>query len=319
MQRKTAALVRNVGAVVCWSVAPLMIRATREHYTVLFQTFVRYLASLAVLWPVVRVSRGREGARRDLLAILPLLPRICLIAVVNYSFQVTYTVAYYTLLPGFGSLVSQTGVIFAVVLAVVFFADERTTLRRPAFLLGLLAAVVGVLVTVLAGRGSPTGSAEAAGSGSLWLGVLAMLGSAFSWSLLGTLVKKWLSGVNPLFALSAVFTIVTPLFLLTDVVASGGFHLPAAPLGVWAVVVLSGLVGVGLGHSLYYSAIPVTGVTVSASLGLLVPLIAGVLSALLFGERLGAAQLAGGVLLIGGCFVVIRERFRSPGGSASSS
>jgi drug/metabolite transporter (DMT)-like permease len=318
MERKTAALVRNIGAVVCWSVAPLMIRATREHYTVLFQTFVRYLASLAVLWPVVVLSVGRRGARRDFLAILPLLPRILLIAVVNYAFQVSYTVAYYTLLPGFASLVSQTGVVFAVALAVVFFPDERKTLRRPLFRVGLLAAVAGVLVTILAGRSGATGSAGTAAGGSLWLGVLAMLGSAFSWSLLGTLVKKWLFGVNPLFALSAVFTIVTPLFLLTDVVVSGGLHIPSASPGVWAVVVLSGLIGVGLGHSLYYVAIPVTGVTVSASLGLLVPLLAGVMSAIVFGERLGPAQLAGGALLVGGCFVVIRERFRSPGVSGRS-
>jgi drug/metabolite transporter (DMT)-like permease len=115
-----------------------------------------------------------------------------------------------------------------------------------------------------------------------------------------------------LFALSAVFTIVTPLFLLTDVVVSGGLRFPQAPAGDWAVLVLSGLIGVGLGHSLYYSAVPVVGVTVSSGLGLLVPLLAGVLSIVLFGERFGALRLAGAALVLAGCYLVIRERFRSP-------
>jgi drug/metabolite transporter (DMT)-like permease len=311
MQRKTGALLRNLGAVVCWSVAPLMIRATREHYSVLFQTFARYLCSLAVLWPVLLASGGRGRARRDFRAILPLLPRILVIALVNYAFQTTYTVAYYTLLPGFAALVNQSGVLFAVALALFFFPDERRTLRNRVFLGGLVCAVAGVLVTILAG-GLPSGGAVAAGeAGSPLLGVLAMLASAFSWALLGTLVKKWLHDVNPLFALSAVFTIVTPLFLLTDVIAAGGLALPRAPPAVWAVLVLSGLIGVGLGHSLYYSAVPQIGVTVSSSLGLLVPLLAGLMSFFVFGERLGPLRLLGAALVLGGCFVVIRERFRS--------
>jgi drug/metabolite transporter (DMT)-like permease len=312
VSKERAALARNLGAVVCWSVAPLMIRATREHYSILFQTFARYLVSLAVLWPVVLASGGRARAGRALLALLPLLPRILLIALVNYAFQTTYTVAFYTLLPGYATLVNQSGVLFAAALALAFFPDERRILRDHVFQVGLAIAVAGVLVTILAG-GLPSGGAVTAGeAGSLLAGVLAMLASAFSWALLGTLVKKWLHGVNPLFALSAVFTIVTPLFLLTDVVVSGGLHLPQAPAGVWAVLVLSGLIGVGLGHALYYSAVPTVGVTVSSSLSLLVPLLAGLLSFAMFGERFGALRLAGAALVLGGCYLVVRERFRSP-------
>ena len=317
MTRGGAALLRNLAAVVCWSVAPLMIRATREHFTVMFQTFARYLASLVILWPVVLVGRGREGARRDWRALLPLLPRILAIAAVNYGFQTGYTLAYYTLLPGFGSLVSQTGVLFSVALALLLFPDERRMLLRAAFIAGLLAAIAGVLLTVISGMSGQSGaSSPSAGAaarldaGSTLLGVSAMLVSAFSWALLGALVKKWLRDLHPLFALCAVFTIVTPLFLVTDVISSGGLRIPAAPPGAWLTMVLSGLVGVGLGHSLYYSAVPFIGVTVSSSLGLLVPLIAGILSLALFGERLGALRVAGALLLLGGCYVVIRERFR---------
>lgn len=311
MQRKTGALLRNLGAVVCWSVAPLMIRATREHYSVLFQTFARYLASLAILWPVLLASSGSGQARRNLLAILPLLPRILVIALVNYAFQTTYTVAFYTLLPGFAALVNQSGVLFAVALALLVFPDERRTLRSRSFQAGLVAAVAGVLVTIFAGGGTAGGVVAAGEGGTLLLGVLSMMASAFSWALLGTLVKKWLHDVNPLFALSAVFTIVTPLFLLTDVIVSGGLALPRAPAGVWAVLVLSGLIGVGLGHSLYYSAVGVIGVTVSSSLSLLVPLLAGLMSFFVFGERFGVLRLLGAALVLGGCYVVIRERFRS--------
>jgi drug/metabolite transporter (DMT)-like permease len=56
--------------------------------------------------------------------------------------------------------------------------------------------------------------------------------------------------------------------------------------------------------------VPIVGVTVSSSLGLLIPLIAGIASVLWFGERVGFLGLLGGALLLGGCYVVIRERFR---------
>ena len=81
-------------------------------------------------------------------------------------------------------------------------------------------------------------------------------------------------------------------------------------------MLLSGLVGVGLGHSLLYRALPVLGVTLSSSLGLLAPFLTGVLSFAAFGETFPPIKLVGGGLLMLGALLVVRARFRRGGRKA---
>lgn len=309
MNPKTRALLMNLGAILCWSITPLAIRSIKESYSALFQTAARYLVSLAVLWAFTLTGRNRRGVRAELAALLPLWPRLLAVALANYSFQVCFTYAFYLLYPGVGTLINQSSVLFSVLLAGALFADERAMLRRPTFLLGLAGAIAGVVLTI-AGGGS-------LGSLEFGLGVLVMLASAASWALMGALIRKWLGAVSAGFAVSTVFTVVTPLFFATLAAVEGGLHLPAAGPSSWGILVGSGLIGVGLGHSLYYRAMPVLGLAVSSSLSLLIPLLVGVASFVVYGERLSALQLLGGAVLLGGSYLVIRVRFgRSAAGPA---
>ena len=75
------------------------------------------------------------------------------------------------------------------------------------------------------------------------------------------------------------------------------------------LLALSGLVGVGLGQALFYRSMPKLGVALSSSLSLLIPLLSGLLSLALLGERFSALQSGGGLLLLSGCYTVIRVRY----------
>jgi drug/metabolite transporter (DMT)-like permease len=281
----------------------LAIRYLKDSYSALFQTASRYLVSLVVLWAFNLAGRGRSGAPAELKAMIRLWPRLLLVALANYAFQVSFTYGFYLLYPGVGTLIHQSSVLFSVTLAAALFADERAMLRTAGFMVGLAAAIAGVVLTIVGGRRF--------GTLEFGLGVLLMLGSAACWALLGALIRKWLGRVSPAFAVSTILTMVTPLFFITLAATEGGVHLPAAPPGAWVVLVLSGLVGVGLGHSLYYRCMPVLGLAVSSSLSLLIPLLVVVASRLVFGERLTPLQLIGGVTLLGGSYLVIRSRFRT--------
>jgi drug/metabolite transporter (DMT)-like permease len=142
------------------------------------------------------------------------------------------------------------------------------------------------------------------------LGIVVVLASALFWALLGAWIRKWLGSVSTSFALSSVFTMVTVLFFLTYLIAYRGLPVPNAPAAIWALLVFSGLVGLGIGHSLYYRSLGILGLALSSSLALLIPLLVGVASFFLFSERLTWIQLVGGVSLLGGCYLVIRARFR---------
>jgi len=302
MPAKTKALLMNLGAVLCWSFVPLAVRFLSSYYPALFQILFRYLAALIVLWSFTVFTVGPKKLESELPQLLSLWPKILVIALANYGFQLTFTLSLYLLYPGLATLVNQSLVLFSVLLAALMFPDERSMLRSALFVIGVVVAIAGVIMTIAGSRSF--------GTFEFNLGIFVVLASALFWALLGALIRKWLGSVSTSFALSSVFTIVTTLFLVTYLVAYGGFPVPEAPPVIWAFLVVSGLIGLGIGHSLYYRAIAVLGIALSSSLALLIPLLVGVASFFLFRERLTWVQLVGGSGLLIGCYLVIRARFR---------
>ena len=295
-----AAIIMNLVAVGCWSLAPSMVKAISQSFAVNFQNSWRYLVSLAVLWPAYLLSAERSRIRTDLAEVLRLAPKIAVIALVQYAFQFTYTYSLTLIYPGLMTLVSQSSAIFGVLLALAFFPDERRIVRDKMFLTGAVFALAGAILVVLGGG--------TWGSAAFNLGVLSALASALAWALLGALIRRWLPHVPPLLSISSVFTILVPLFLASYAIANRGFPVPEAPPMQWVLMLVSGLVGIGIGQSLFYRAVPVIGVATSTSIGLLIPLLAAVVSWVVFGERLSGIQIAGGFLLVVGSWFVIRLR-----------
>jgi drug/metabolite transporter (DMT)-like permease len=306
---KTKALILNLLVIVCWSLVPVMIRYTRDFFPVSFQNFFRYFISLLVIWPLFALKRRPARVRPGLFlrpggpGIPGLALKLLIIAAANFCFQLGFTASLFLVDPTFVVLIQRSGLIFSVILAALFFSDERALLRRRGFQAGLLGAVAGMVLVVLGGR--------ELGGISFSYGVLLTLMSALSWSLLSVLVKRWLPTVPTTSALVVVFTMVTPFFLVIHLAAGGGRLIPQAPLYMWIVMASSGLIGVALGHTLYYKSVPVLGVATAAGLDLLRPFVVGIISYLLFRERLTSLQLGGGILLLACSYWVTRLRFRS--------
>jgi drug/metabolite transporter (DMT)-like permease len=277
------------------------MRSIKEHFTVYFQILVRNVSSLVLLWPAVFVFLGRKRAKEVLRQIPPLLPKLGLIALLSYLFQLAFTTSLYLIYPGVVTLIYQSGILFSVVFAFLLFADERRTIKSRRFQIGLVMAVSGVVAVIASG-------AEL-GKADFSLGVLVVILSAAFWAMLGTLIRKWLSAIPGIVSVTVVFTMLAPLYLITYVGTSGGFSIPQAPWQMWVMMVTSGLIGMGVGQTAYYSAVGTLGIALAGSLGLLIPLLTGVLSYLVFGEILSLWQIFGGVILIAGCYLVIRSRF----------
>ena len=138
--------------------------------------------------------------------------------------------------------------------------------------------------------------------------IFILLAAALSWAGLTTMVRAWLPGFSPYFVNAAVFTFVTPLFLASHLLIEGPQVQFQASFSMWTVMILSGLIGIGLGHSLFYRSVPHLGVSLSNILQLTRPFFAAVFSFLIFGERLSPLQILGGLLLIGGAYSVTMLR-----------
>ncbi len=301
---QNVALVQNLVAVLTWSLAPTMVKAITASFSVNFQNACRYLVSLLVLWPVYLLSarRDRPAMVRQFRLLRARLGKIAIIALAGYGFQVCYTYSLYLITPSLQSLVGQTQVLFGVLFAVLLFPDERAFIGSWRFVVGVVAALAGVGVVIVGGRSF--------GSLDFGVGVLVVVASSACWALLGALLRAWVPDLPPQMTVSAVFTVVSPLFVLTYAITHHGLPIPSAPAVHWLILVSSGLVAIGLGHSMFYRAVPVLGVSVSTSIGLLLPLLASLVSFAAFGETLTPVQLVGAVVLLAGSFLVIRARFR---------
>ena len=295
-----AAIVMNLVAVACWAVAPTFVKVINRSFPSISRTSGATSCRSPCCGRRTCSRADRSRVRADLAEIRRLARKILVIALVQYAFQFTYTFSLTLIYPGLMTLVQQSSAIFGALLAVAFFPDERRVVRDRMFLTGAVFAVSGALLVVLGG--GSWGSAE------FNVGVLSALAGALAWALLGTLIKRWVPHVPPLLSISSVFTILVPLFLASYAVANRGLPVPAAPPIDWVLMIVSGLLGVGIGQSLFYRAVPVIGVATSTSIGLLIPLLATIVSWLVFGERLSAIQIVGGVVLIAGSWFVIRLR-----------
>lgn len=141
----------------------------------------------------------------------------------------------------------------------------------------------------------PVGEAAALGAAALWAG------STILWT--RQMAVSYPQAMN-LFKTS----LCAPLFWILLVAAHPEAPLRGVGLGPALILVASGVVGMSLGDTAYFAALPRIGARRTMMLQTLAPLFAAALS-LPFGQELpGAATAAGVGLVIAGIYMVLRER-----------
>lgn len=142
------------------------------------------------------------------------------------------------------------------------------------------------------------------------IGEFAALGAAVSWAVAPILYKKALSGVKPISA--NIVRCATNAAVLALVLVSSGLTgiLARLPLTVLVVVVLSGVVGLGLGDTLYMIGLKSIGVARAVPLASTYPLFS-LLWAVLLGEMVTVAALAGTIVILLGIWFLSREKLEN--------
>jgi drug/metabolite transporter (DMT)-like permease len=174
--------------------------------------------------------------------------------------------------------------------------------------LGLGVALVGVALFLLDKRG--------ASSGTL-LGDLLSIGAAISFATYGIitrpLVKKY-----PAETVSAwsVFAGAIPLFVicLPSALRQDWMTLSGA---AWLTIVYLAIFPVYIAYILWNFAIAQRGVAKATTFSLLVPIVAGGLSAVYFGEPFGPLKLLGAGLVLAGLVIVRTREWRRPAAKGS--
>ena len=247
---------------------------------------IRWVLACLVLVPLMLALEGRfpRPARR----LWPSLIAMAVTGVLLFNAFVYLSLEYTTSTNA--ALINGTTPILTMILATAIGFD-RLTGRRLA---GAFTSLVGVNWII------SRGSLEVLLSFSFNLGDLVMLVAALLWAIYTILVNRVVRTLSPL----ATMTIITVLALpLLGVI--GGYELATRPIGPLTPVVVVGLV--------YIGTVASVAAFISWSLGIggigaargsvflnLIPVFTAVIAVLALGERLGLAQLVGGLLVICG-------------------
>jgi len=172
--------------------------------------------------------------------------------------------------------------------AAAVFGMERMT---PTRFVGILIALVGVSIVLT--QGNLTTIASTIGAGELMLA-----GCVLSWSAYTLIGRKLLDQMSPL-AITTYACLFGCLGLGVLASARLGTVIESGPLALLPIFYL-GIFGTVLGFVWYYDGVKEIGPTRSGIFINLVPGWAVLLSALVLGEKIGAATLLGGAVIVAG-------------------
>ncbi|MBW6505707.1 MAG: DMT family transporter [Rhodobacteraceae bacterium] len=189
---------------------------------------------------------------------------------------------------GLASILNASTAVFAVVIAAAVFADERLTLNKA---LGVAIGFAGVVIAI--------GPAALMGFTLTSAGQLAVVGASISYGFAGAYARRAIRGLSPEVAAAGMLTGGTvwmlPAMLLIDGVPS--FDWAAS---VWAGIAWLAFGCSALAYLIYYRILALAGAGNLSLVTLLIPPVAILAGAWVYGERLGWNALAGfGMLAVG--------------------
>ena len=200
-----------------------------------------------------------------------------------------------------GSIFGILAMPLAVIMASLFYPDERHRVKQANFYIGSILAVLGSLIFVYSGSGN--GESSDFAKGALLLGI-AILIQSFQ-NLLVKNVGKQLHSI----VISASTATLSGIFYLLIAIQSGKItQLSTVSPGLLAGLSLAGIYGMLTGMLMAFYIVQKQGVVVFNVLQLIVPLSTAVVGYLTLGETLTLPQGIGAVIVVLGCVFALREK-----------
>lgn len=193
---------------------------------------------------------------------------------------------------GLTSILNAATAVFGVVVAAIFFADERLSLRR---MIGVCLGFVGVATAI--------GLDALARFDLRSLAQLAVLAGTLSYALASAWGRARLSGLAPQVAAAGMLTGSSLVMVPAALWLEGAPRLDLSPATVWAVAYYA-LAATALAYLLYYRVLAMAGSGNLMLCTLLIAPIAILLGALVLGEALRPQAYAGFALLALGLSVL---------------
>jgi drug/metabolite transporter (DMT)-like permease len=267
---------------VLWGVPYFLIKIAIVDLSPVFVVAGRAAIAAAVLIPIA-AARGTLGALRGR---LPVVALIAMVHIVVPFTLITYGEQHISS--------SLTGILIAIEPVAIALLLARTEPLGPGRITGLVIGFSGVVVLV---------GLDVSGDRFGLLGAGMVLAAAISYAVATILVQRRAADIPPE-ALTVGTTTITTIVLLPFAL----MNLPAGPVRAdsWAALVALGVFCTAVALLAFYRLIVLAGSNRAGLVTYVNPVVALGLGVVLLNEEIGAATLAGFVLIVIGCWLSTR-------------
>ncbi len=286
-----------------WSVTPLFIKhfsvpGTPGYIDAWTSNGWRY-GFAALIWAPLLILAHRKGKLHPKLFVAAIVP-----GAINSISQVAFTWAHYKIDPGLLTFGLRAQMVVVAFGAAILFPIERMAIKRPAFLGGLLLVVLGTAGTIFFD--------DEFGNQSNTLGVVLALGAGAGFAGYALAVRYFMVGMNPLYSFAAIsqYTAASMITLMLFFGENFGATAAQMPSTQFMWLLISSIIGIALGHVLYYISIERLGVAVSTGVIQLQPFVVAILSYIWFGEVLDLPQWVAGAMAVAGAVTMLAVQHR---------
>ena len=273
-----------------WGASFVAIRIALDTIPVMTSVLHRTFWAMAVLWLIVWV-KGIEIPRNPKVWLAFLIMGL-LNNVIPFSLMAWGQLYIDT---GLTAILNAATAVFGVLVAALFFKDERLTPNR---LIGVVLGFLGVSIAI--------GLSSFTGFNLQSLAQLAVLAGTVSYAFASAWGRKHLSGLSPILAAAGMLTGATLLILPISIIHDG---LPtlALPAVTWAAIGYYAIIATAAAYLLYYRVLAMAGSGNLMLVTLVIPPVAIVLGSLLRDEALGANAYIGFAILALGLLILNRQ------------
>ncbi|WP_300389752.1 MULTISPECIES: DMT family transporter [unclassified Fusobacterium] len=201
-----------------------------------------------------------------------------------------------------GSIFGILSMPFSIIMAAIFFLDEREKVKELHFILGGLLALAGSFIFVL------TGAHKSSSSSDFLLGITLLAGTIVIQTLQSFVVKGTAKHIHSM-VISSCSSILTSIIFFTISIMTGNIHeLLTASGDNITKVLLTGMYSIFVGMVMTFFIIQKQGVVVLNVLKLTLPPVTAIIGYLLLNENITLYQGIGASFVLLGCIVALRRK-----------
>nr|WP_077494104.1 DMT family transporter [Rodentibacter mrazii] len=201
-----------------------------------------------------------------------------------------------------GSVFGIMSMPLAVIMAAIFFQDEREKVKQKSFYIGSILSLIGSLIFVI--YGNKSGDSYDFITGSLFLGI-----AIFIQSIQNLFVKKISKKLNTIVISTSTAMLAGIFYLILASNTGVIYQLQDVSSGLLIGLIFAGMYGMLTGMLFAFYIVQKQGVVVFNIIQLTVPLSTTLIAYFTLGETISIYQGFGAVIVIVGCIISLRKKY----------